>query len=82
MSEMKVIVVSPEKTLYSGDAERVEVPGTKGRFEVLRHHAPIVSSLTEGVVKVNGETPAEFAIKGGFVEVSADCVNVCVEERI
>lgn len=77
---MKVVIVSPENTLFSGEAERVAVPGTKGRFEVLRHHAPIVSSLTEGVVKVSGESPAEFSIKGGFVEVSADCVNVCVEE--
>ena len=47
---MKVVIVSPERTLYAADAERVVVPGAKGRFEVLRHHAPIVSSLTEGVV--------------------------------
>lgn len=78
---MKVVIVSPERTLYAADARRVVVPGAKGRFEVLRHHAPIVSSLTEGVVKVGGDTPAEFSIKGGFVEVSADCVNICVEEN-
>lgn len=39
---MKVTIVSPEKILYEGDAESIKLPGTKGRFEVLNRHAPII----------------------------------------
>ena len=42
---MKLTIVSPERILFQGDAESVTVPGTKGEFEVLNQHAPIISSL-------------------------------------
>lgn len=77
---LHVTIVSPEKTLYEGNAEGVELPGKKGRFEVLRNHAPIVSILSSGVVRVKGAEGTEVAVRGGFVEVSANEVSVCVEE--
>ena len=48
---MKVTIVSPEKTLYEGEVEGVKLPGTLGRFEVLKGHAPIISTLVAGTVE-------------------------------
>lgn len=77
---MKLTIVSPERIVYSGTADSVTVPGTKGAFEVLDNHAPIISSLQPGtvVVRDNG-TEQSFAIKSGFVEVARNEVSVCIE---
>ena len=48
---LKLRIVSPEKIVYDGDAESVKVPGTLGSFEILSDHAPIISSLTKGLVE-------------------------------
>ncbi len=74
---MKVTILSPEKILYTGEAESVAVPGTKGRFEVLRNHAPIISTLRQGTVAVNGASPFTLEVVGGFVEVARNEVTVC-----
>lgn len=78
---LEVKILSPEKTLYSGQANGIIVPGERGLFEVLTDHAPIVSILSKGEVKVDtlqGE-PFTLAIEGGFIEVSLNNVTVCVE---
>lgn len=51
---MQLEIVSPEATLYSGEASAVTVPGTDGEFQMLDHHAPIVSLLAKGQVKIKG----------------------------
>lgn len=76
---MKLTIVSPEKVVYSGEVESVTVPGTKGRFEILNNHAPIVSTLTAGTVVCQGKEPLTLNILGGFVEVAHNEVSVCVE---
>lgn len=76
---MKVTIVSPEKTLYSGEIETLEVPGENGRFEVLNNHAPIISSLTAGTVTCKGAEPFSLEVKGGFIEVAHNVISVCVE---
>lgn len=76
---MKVIIVSPERNLYKGEADSVRLPGAKGRFEVLKGHAPIISSLTAGEVVVGSKEEHRFAIKSGFVEVKNNEVSICVE---
>ena len=76
---MKVNIVSPEKTLYSGEVEGVEVPGENGRFEVLNNHAPIISSLTAGIVTCKGAEPFTLEISGGFIEVAHNEISICVE---
>lgn len=76
---MKVIIVSPEKILFSGEAQSVTVPGVKGQFEVLNHHAPIISSLKAGQVIVNAQQVETFNITGGFIDVANNEVSVCVE---
>ncbi len=78
---MKVTVVSPEKTLFTGEAEGVKLPGELGRFEVLENHAPLISTLSPGRVQCCGGEGESFSVdvKGGFVEVARNEVSVCVE---
>jgi F-type H+-transporting ATPase subunit epsilon len=77
---MQLEIVSPEKTVYSGEAELVTLPGTSGSFTILEHHAPIISSLEKGtlVYRVKGED-RELPINGGFVEAKNNVVSVCID---
>lgn len=77
---LKLKIVSPEKVVYNGDVESVAVPGMLGKFEILNNHAPIISSLTEGIVEyTNREGKQTLSVKGGFAEVKKNEVCVCVE---
>ncbi|WP_276388737.1 F0F1 ATP synthase subunit epsilon [Eudoraea chungangensis] len=51
---MYLEIVSPEATLFSGEVESVTVPGVNGEFQMLQNHAPIVSLLQDGLVKIQG----------------------------
>ena len=66
-------LVSPEKLLFSGEVDQVDVPGAEGDFGVLAGHAPIVSALRPGfmIVHVGGQAQ-RMIVLGGFAEVSAD----------
>ncbi len=77
---LKLKIVSPEKIEYLGFADRVLVPGTAGKFEILINHEPIISSLEQGDVEFSyqGEVK-KLHIQGGFVEVQKNEVCLCVE---
>ena len=47
-------IVSPEKTLFTGDVSSVQLPGSEGSFQILNNHAPIVSTLKKGEIKLRG----------------------------
>ncbi len=49
---MKLEIITPEKRLFDGKVKLVKVPGAAGSFEILKNHAPIISTLTEGTIKV------------------------------
>lgn len=51
---MTLEIITPEAVLYAGEAEVVTLPGTQGQFQILDNHAPIVSSLGEGEVRIKG----------------------------
>ncbi|WP_425076614.1 F0F1 ATP synthase subunit epsilon [Psychroserpens sp. S379A] len=63
---MYLEIVSPEATLFSGEVTSVAVPGLMGEFEVLNNHAPIVSILKEGNVKINGNITLEEDVEAKF----------------
>ncbi len=65
---MYLEIVSPEARLFSGEVDSVTVPGTSGSFQLLNNHAPIVSTLTEGVVTLQGNIVLETAIKSQFTQ--------------
>tara|TARA_S200000501_G_scaffold157724_1_gene148924 strand:- start:453 stop:731 length:279 start_codon:yes stop_codon:yes gene_type:complete len=52
---MYIDIISPETTLFSGEIQSITVPGKKGYFQILNQHAPIVSTLKKGKVKIRGE---------------------------
>jgi F-type H+-transporting ATPase subunit epsilon len=66
-------LVSPEKLLFSGEVDQVDVPGSEGDFGVLAGHAPTVSALRPGIMTVYvGGQAQRMVVLGGFAEVSAD----------
>ena len=73
-------VSSPEKELYDGEITFISLPGTAGSFNILPHHAPIVSSLKKGTVRYITADGSEHSIdiRGGFVEMSNNTASVCV----
>ena len=80
MPMLSLKIVSPEKIIIDGNVESIRVPGTLGSFEILENHAPIISSLETGVVEYSTKDGMNsLNIKGGFVEVKKNEVNVCVE---
>jgi F-type H+-transporting ATPase subunit epsilon len=79
---MNLEILTPEKKLYSGEVYGVQMPGISGSFEVLDRHAPLVSALKAGRVKVLKDKQnhlAYFDIQSGFVEVLNNKVTVLVE---
>jgi F-type H+-transporting ATPase subunit epsilon len=78
---MTLEILTPEKKLYSGQVYGVQLPGITGLFEVLEKHAPLVSALKAGRLKVLKDKTftSFFDIQGGFVEVINNNVTVLVE---
>lgn len=67
---MVVEVITPDKVLFSGEANAVKLPSSSGAFEVLANHAPLISSLEKGKVVVKTNSGDEtFEVTGGIVEV-------------
>jgi F-type H+-transporting ATPase subunit epsilon len=73
-------LVSPEKLLFSGDVEQVDVPGAEGDFGVLAGHAPMVTTLRPGILTVHGAGGEQkIVVLGGFAEVSANGLTVLAD---
>jgi len=80
MASFHFDLVSPEKLLFSGEVEQVDVPGSEGDFGVLAGHAPLVSLLRPGILTVHAGGGSErIVVLGGFVEVSADGLTVLAD---
>ena len=74
---IKLEVISPEKVLFKGEVEMVELPGANGRFQVLPDHAPLVSSLVKGELQMlKNKEHSSLSIESGFVEVKDNKVVV------
>ncbi|MFV0290488.1 MAG: ATP synthase F1 subunit epsilon [Mangrovibacterium sp.] len=71
---MYLEIITPDKEIFTGEVKSVTVPGSKGSFEVLENHAPIISTLMEGnvrVVDLNG-TETFIELQGGVIEVKSN----------
>jgi F-type H+-transporting ATPase subunit epsilon len=80
MANFHFDLVSPEKLLFSGDVEQVDVPGAEGDFGVLAGHAPMVATLRPGILTVHGASGEQkIVVLGGFAEVSAQGLTVLAE---
>ena len=66
---MQLEIITPDKKVYAGEVTSVSVPGMDGRFQLLNNHAPIISSLLNGKVKIKDkEGEKSFDVKGGVIE--------------
>jgi len=73
-------IVSQDRIVYQGDADMVILPGTGGEMGVLPHHAPVLTTLKYGIVKVRrGGSEKIFAVAGGVAEVQPDVVTVLAD---
>lgn len=67
---MQLEILTPDKSLFSGNAEAVTFPGADGQFQILKDHAALVASLAKGVIRVKTTQGEEvIAVNGGVVEV-------------
>lgn len=77
---ISLVILTPEHTLMEKHVCKVSLPGTKGRFMILKDHAPLISSLGDGdVVFESDGTTEKVHISSGFVEVNNNIVTVCAE---
>lgn len=78
MDGLQLEIITPEKTLYKGVVELVEVPGKRGRFTVLLNHAPIISTLDKGEIRVKDTAGKEtvFDCRAGYLECSENKVSI------
>lgn len=79
---LSVQVVTPERLVWSGPAEMVIARGAEGELGVLPHHAPLITSLVDGAVRIRRPGGGEMVIgtRGGFLEVKPDRVTVLADE--
>ena len=79
-TKMTLEILTPDKKVFEGEATSVTLPGTLGSFEILNHHAPIISTLQDGKLVVRGSGKEEiFFIQGGVVEALNNVVTVLAE---
>ena len=78
---MKLEITTPDKQVFSGDVELVQLPGSDGLFEILHNHAPMIAALGAGKIKVQDEAGKLqfFEIRGGVCEVRDNIIMVLAE---
>ncbi|MDO8379387.1 MAG: ATP synthase F1 subunit epsilon [Pseudomonadota bacterium] len=76
-------LVSPERELFSGEVDQVDAPGSEGDFGVLAGHAPFMTTLKTGRVKVfNDGRVQAFDVQGGFADVTPDGLTILAEQAV
>ena len=76
---LTIRVLTPEGTLFEGTAQAVFLPGQVSPFEVLPNHAPIISALSEGDIRVVAEGERRIPVRSGVVRVRNNEITVCAE---
>ncbi len=79
---MQLEILTPEKKIYSGEVQSITLPGTMGSFQILNNHAPIVASLSKGMLTfTTGDKIKEMEVEDGFVEMHYNTIVVCIETK-
>lgn len=78
---MKITVLTPDTSVFEGEIKSVKVPGVSGEFEVLNNHAPLVSALGSGSVRLleTGGDSKSFKIESGFIEILNNEISLLVQ---
>jgi F-type H+-transporting ATPase subunit epsilon len=83
MAEFHFDLVSPERLVFSGEVEQVDVPGSEGDFGVLAHHAPLIAMLKPGILTVRSPGEAKrIVVVGGFAEVNDEGLTVLADMAV
>jgi len=79
---MYLEIITPDKTVYEGEVEYVQLPGSEGSFGILKNHAPIIASLGKGELNFtdNKNQKQSIKINGGVVEVLNNKISVLAEQ--
>jgi len=78
---MKLEIITPDKTMYSGEVNLIQLPGLDGSLEILQNHAPLISVLKKGNIRIKNASDKEelFEVNGGVVEVLNNKVLILAE---
>lgn len=78
---MHIEIITPDATLFQGEATYVFLPGSDGSLGIMKNHAPLISSLKKGILRIKDQAGKEmkFEVKGGTVEVMKNKVVVLAE---
>ena len=78
---MQLEIISPDSQLYTGEVDLVQVPGSKGSFQILKNHAPIISTLDAGTIKIVDQKGGVrfFEVDGGVIEAKKNKIIVLAE---
>ncbi len=77
---MNLEIITPEKQLFNGEVSSVRLPGKNGEFEILKNHAPIISTLNKGEIRViSNDSTKKFEINGGVIEMQNNKIIVLAE---
>ncbi len=78
---MNVKIIKPDSALYEGEAKLIQLPGADGLFEILNNHAPIISALAKGNIRLVTESEGEktFEIRGGVVKGQNNDILILVQ---
>lgn len=78
---MKLEIITPDKSVYTGEVSLVQLPGIDGSFEILNNHAPLISVLKKGRIKIKDDQNKEqfFEVNGGVIEVLKNKVLILAE---
>jgi F-type H+-transporting ATPase subunit epsilon len=82
VAQIQLQIVTPERLVRTEAAYMVTIPGTEGDMGVMAGHAPVMTSLRDGVIRVyatDGATPTEIGVTGGFAEVTSTGLTILAE---
>ena len=79
---MLLEIISPEKTLFEAEVDSVSVPGSDGSFQMLNNHAPIVSTLANGLIKIKGNIKIPEVLKELFTQISSNEIHLKVSSGV
>ncbi len=78
---MTLEIIAPDKKIFEGEVDLVQVPGSRGSFQILRNHAPIISTLETGKIRIVDQKGGEtfFDVDGGVIEVKKNKIIILAE---
>ena len=81
--KLNVSLVSPERELYSGQVDQVDLPGTEGNLGILPDHAPLMAAIRTGAITIyDGQDQTQFFVQGGFADVTPAGLTILAERAL